>query len=188
MFEPGHIAVQSRCHSGQVSPTSARAGDGSSLRFPSVAGRTLLGVDLNLPADLPGDRTLVVVAFQRHQQSQVDLWIVRAIKAGVPATPRGQTQPMPLAVVEVPALSASWRPVRRFIDGGMTAGIGDPDVLARTITVYTDVGALRGSLDIPNDDDVWAFVVCRDGSILAQAHGDADDISWENVAAALLTN
>jgi hypothetical protein len=37
--------------------------------------------------------------------------------------------------VEVPVLSTGWRPARRLIDGGMTAGIGDPDVLARTITV-----------------------------------------------------
>lgn len=42
---------------------------------------------------------------------------------------------IPAAVVEVPALSNRWRPVRRFIDGGMTRGIGDPGVLARTIKV-----------------------------------------------------
>jgi hypothetical protein len=39
--------------------------------------------------------------------------------------------------------------VRRFIDGGMTAAISDPDVLARTITVYTDVAAFQRSLAIP---------------------------------------
>jgi len=155
-------------------------------RFPDVAGRTLLGVDVTLPQDLPADRTLAVVAFQRWHQSRVDLWIARAVAAGVPPTPRGQDGPMPTAVVEIPALSSRWRPVRRFIDGGMTAGIGDPDVLARTVTAYTDVDALRRALAIPNGEDVWAFVVTRDGTVLATSHGDPDEESWAPIAAALL--
>ena len=168
-----------------MDPTTTPEGAVPGIRFPAVAGRTLLGVGLTLPADFPGERTLVVVAFQRWQQSRVDLWIERAVEAGVPATTRGQEQPMPVAVVEVPALSVQWRPVRRFIDGGMTAGIGDPDVLARTITVYTDVNALRRSLAIPSGDDVWAFVVTRDGSVLAFGHGEPDDATWADIGAAL---
>lgn len=156
------------------------------MRFPEVAGRTLLGAELVLPRDFPADRTLAVVAFQRWHQSRVDRWIDRAVAAGVPATPRGLQQPMPVAVVEVPALATQWRPVRRFIDGGMTAGIGDPDVLARTITVYADMGAFRRALAIPSNADVWAFVVERDGSVLGRGHGDPDDLAWDPVATALL--
>lgn len=139
-----------------------------------------------LPSDFPADRTLAVVAFQRWQQSRVDLWIARAVAAGVPATTRGREQPMPVAVVEVPVLSTRWRPARRFIDGGMSAGIGDPDVLARTITVYADVGAFRRSLAIPSTDDVWAFVLTRDGSIHARGRGEPDDTAWDTIATALL--
>lgn len=93
---------------------------------------------------------------------------------------------MQVAVVEIPALSTQWRPVRRFIDGGMTAGIRDPDVLARTITVYTDVNGLRRALAIPDGSDVWAFVVTRQGEILAEGHGEPDDAAWNPVVAALL--
>lgn len=159
--------------------------EGRSLRFPEVRGRTLLGVDVALPRDLPAERTLAVVAFQRWHQARVDRWIERAVAAAVPATPRGHEGPMTVAVVEIPALSTQWRPVRRFIDGGMTAGIRDPDVLARTITVYTDVSALRRALAIPGAEDVWALVVTRDGSVLARGHGEPDDAAWEPVAAAL---
>jgi len=171
-----------------MSPTKPGTGEDPQDRFPEVAGRTLLGEDVALPADIPADRTLVVVAFQRGQQGQVDRWIDRAVAAGVPPTPRGQAAPMPVAVVEIPVLSSQWRPVRRFIDGGMTSGIGDPDVLARTITVYTDAGAFRSSLAIPSNADVWAFVVTRDGAIHARAHGDPDDAAWDPVAAALLAS
>ena len=138
-----------------------------------------------LPGDFPAERTMAVVAFQRWHQARVDRWIARAVAAGVPPTTRGATGPIPVAVVEVQVLSMQWRPVRRFIDGGMTAGIGDPDVLARTITVYTDVTTFQRSLAIPNSDDVHALVVSRDGAILARAHGDPDDVSWEAIVSVL---
>ena len=159
---------------------------GPRARFPPVAGRSLLGAKVALPRDSPADRTLAVVAFQRWQQERVDRWIARAVAAGVPPTTRGATGPIPAAVVEVPVLSIQWRPVRRFIDGGMTAGIGDPDVLARTITVYTDVAAFQRSLAIPNSDDVHALVVTRDGGILARSHGDPDDVAWDEIASVLV--
>ncbi len=154
-------------------------------RFPAVRGRSLLGADVALPGDFPGERTLAVVAFQRWHQARVDRWIARAVAAGVPPTTRGATGPIPVAVVEVPVLSIQWRPVRRFIDGGMTAGIGDPDVLTRTVTVYTNVSAFQRALAIPDSDDVHVFVVSRDGVILARGHGDPDDVSWEAIRSAL---
>ena len=138
-----------------------------------------------LPADFPADRTLAVLAFQRGQQSRVDRWIERAVAAGVPPTTRGATGSVPVAVVEVPVLSTQWRPVRRFIDGGMTAGIGDPDVLARTITVYTDVAAFQRSLAIKDSDDVHALVVDRNGTIIARGCGDPDDTSWSAITTGL---
>jgi hypothetical protein len=102
--------------------------------------------------------------------------------------PTGATGSVPVAVVEVPVLSTRWRPVRRFIDGGMTASIGDPDVLARTITVYTDVAAFQRFLAIPSSNDKQALVVDRDGAILARGCGDPDDTSWPTLAAGLLVD
>jgi hypothetical protein len=163
----------------------ARGDGGSPARFPAVRGTSLLGVEVALPGGFPAERTLAVVAFQRWHQTRVDRWIARAVAAGVPPTTRGATGPIGVAVVEVPVLSIQWRPVRRFIDGGMTAGIGDPDVLARTVTVYTDVAAFQRSLGIPDGDDVYALVVNRDGAILARGHGDPDDVSWEAIRSVL---
>ena len=90
------------------------------MRFPDLDGVSLLGEAKHLPADLPADPTLVLLAFRQRQQAQVDRWIARAGDA---------------PVVEIPCLGRQWRPVRRFIDGGMASSIGDPVVLARTITV-----------------------------------------------------
>ncbi|HEY5186404.1 MAG TPA: hypothetical protein VIM19_16235 [Actinomycetes bacterium] len=153
-----------------------------------MAGRTLLGVPLTLPTDFLAERTLAVVAFQRWQQARVDRWIDRAVAAGGPPTTRGVTGPVRVAVVEVPVLSTRWRLARRAIDGGMTAGIGDPDVAARTITVYTDVAAFQKALAIPGSDDVDVLVVTRSGTVLARGRGDPDDTAWAVVSTALLAS
>ena len=158
---------------------------GTAVRFPAVTGRSLLGRELALPRDFPAERTLAVVAFRQWHQARVDRWIARAVADGVPATPRGHAGALPAAVVELPVLATTWRPVRRFIDGGMTSGIGDPDVLARTITIYTDVGRFQRSLAIPGGDEVHALVVDRDGTILARGAGDPQDRDWEGILAAL---
>jgi hypothetical protein len=157
----------------------------ASARFPVVRGRSLLGVEVALPLDFPAERTLAVVAFQQGHQVTVDRWIARAVAAGVPATIRGAAGVLPVAVVEPPVLSTRWQLARRFIDGGMAAGIGDPDVLARTITIYTDLAAFRRPLAIADGSDVHALVVTRDGTILARARGNPDDASWAVIAAAL---
>jgi hypothetical protein len=157
----------------------------SPARFPAVTGRSLLGAELSLPRDFPAERTLAVVAFRQWHQARVDRWIARAVADGVPPTPRGLPGVLPTAVVELPVLATGWRPIRRFIDGGMTAGIGDPDVLARTITVYTDVGRFQRSLAIRGSEEVHALVVTRDGTILARGAGDPQDREWDDILAAL---
>jgi hypothetical protein len=162
-----------------------QGGAGTTAQFPPVIGRSLLGVETALPGGFPAELTLAVVAFQRWHQDRVDRWIARAVAAGIPPTTRGAAGLAPVAVVVLPVLSTAWRPARRFIDGGMTAGIGDPDVLARTITVYTNVAAFQRSLAIPGSEDVHALVVRRDGIILARGRGDPDDGSWAAVASAL---
>ena len=168
-----------------MAPVNTRDDLGATARFPAVGGRSLLGIEMALPRDFPAELTLAVVAFQRWHQDRVDRWIARAVAAGVPPTTRGATGLVPVAGVEVPVLATGWRTVRRFIDGGMTAGIGDPDVLARTITVYTDVAAFERSAAIPDSDDVHALVVRRDGAVLARGHGDPDDEQWEAIVSVL---
>lgn len=157
---------------------------GPGTRFPEVAGRSLLGRTFHLPGDLPAERTLVVVAFRQWHQACVDRWIARAVAEGVPPTIRGAAGRLPRAVLELPVLATRWRPVRRFIDGGMATGIGDPDVLARTITLYTDTDAFRRALGIPTDAEVHAFIVTPAGGILARSAGEPG-AGWGSVAAAL---
>lgn len=128
--------------------------------FPDVGGFVLSGRRVQLPRDLPSG--LIVVAFAMWHQRLVDDWIAWCQSAHVD-----------VPVVEVPVISRSWRWQRPFIDGGMIAGIRDRAVLARTITVYTDVGALCEALELPDTSTVAALVLDQ-GDVVACVRGPVD--------------
>lgn len=155
-------------------------------RFPSLAVRSLAGTDWVIPRDLPVPRTLVICAFKQWHQALVDEWIGWATtKAGVAPSPLGLAPDATTLVIEVPVLGQRYRPVRRFIDGGMTAGIRVPEVLARTFTAYTDVAAFSRAAGIATTETVTLFVVRPDGVVLAQVSGRPDVGGEQALAAAL---
>jgi hypothetical protein len=124
----------------------------------------------------------VVLAFRQGQQRDVDAWLSWAItECDVPARP----VPGPTACYEVPMLGRRWRLGRRVIDGGMASSIGDPVVLARTVTVYTDVSAALAPLDVEGFDTVRALVVSAAGDVHAHEVGPPGPQSRTRVRAAL---
>ena len=155
------------------------------MAFPDVDGRSLAGLDVRLPQDLPAARTLAVLAFQQWQQSSVDRWIARAEAAGIPGSPLDMSADDDTCVIEIPVLSTRWKLGRGFIDGGMASSIRIPRVLARTITVYTHVSAFQRMLGISGSDVVQACVVTPAGEVLARVPGDPTDAGWQVIAEAL---
>lgn len=155
------------------------------MRFPELSARSLLGVDKTLPQDLPAARTLVLLPFRQWQQRQVDAWITLA-EASDMAADLTLAGPFECAVIEVPCLSRRWGPARRFIDGGMSSGIGVPRVLARTWTSYSDVGAVQQGLGIVDSSQTWIGVVTPDGSVLEQALGEPSEAAWARISGVLL--
>ncbi len=162
-------------------------GGGADLpRFPDLEVRSLQGAEWVLPRDLPVPRALVICAFKQWHQSLVDEWIGWATaKAGVAPSPLGLDPGASSLVIEVPVLGRRFRPVRGFIDGGMTAGIRVPAVLARTFTAYTDVAAFCRAAGIVSTETVTAFVVRPDGVVLARVSGVPDVAKEALVAGAL---
>lgn len=156
------------------------------MEFPRVRGRSLAGLEVTLPEDLPAARTLVLLAFQQRQQGCVDRWIARAEADGIPGSPLDAGPAEETCVVEVPVLSTRWKLGRGFIDGGMASSIRVPRVLARTITVYTDVSAFQRVLGIPDSNAVQACVVNPEGGVLERVPGEPSDEGWAALRAALV--
>lgn len=133
------------------------------VRFPEVEGRSLEDRAVTLPSDLEGGLNLLAVAFHRTHQRGVDTWIplFRKLEAEVDG----------LAGYEIPTISGGWKPMRRFIDGGMKAAIPDPLTRRRTVTVYGDVDRVTDALGLTGRDEIAVVLCDRQGRVLWMTTG-----------------
>ena len=116
-------------------PGSAAVSDTASpigLRPPSVVGQSLDGASVRLPEDLAGAPAVLLVAYRRQTQRDVDLW-------------RGliEREAPEVRWLEVPTIASPvWRPLAGWIDGGMRGGV-PRDLWGNVVTLYRDARALR---------------------------------------------
>ncbi len=132
-------------------------------KFPQVIGDNLSGEEKTIPNDLDGEINIVIIAFQRWQQAWVDSW--------VPTLEQLKSQYPFLEYYELPTLRRLNFLARRFIDGGMRAGIPSEATRRRTITLYIDKASFKNALSIENEDSIYLYVLRRDGEILFQTSG-----------------
>ena len=133
------------------------------MEFPMLKVRDLEGLDHVIPDELPGGPHVIILAFQQWHQTLVDLWKphLEAIAGRHPGT----------EVWEVPSISRGYRLFRAGIDGGMRAGIPNPDVRRHTLTTYTDLNALADDLELPSLDTIYVFLVDCRGTVLWRTEG-----------------
>jgi hypothetical protein len=131
--------------------------------FPSVSGANLDREEFQFPRDFGGDFNLVIIPFQQYQQQIVNTWIPFAQETEV-TFPGFIYYELP-TIYEMPVLS------RTFINEGMRAGIPDQTARELTITLYLDKSKFKSALEIPNENDIYLFLVDREGEILWRTNG-----------------
>lgn len=129
--------------------------------FPQVTIKDLNGRQLSFPKRLPAERTMVLIAFKREQQSDLDTWI-NALGLKSPGAP---------AWIEMPVIANYGSIFRSFVDNGMRSGIVSKSDRARVFTLYADPSKFRSRLNLPTDRQVYVLVVNRTGAVLGQAAG-----------------
>ena len=149
------------------------------LRFPEIQAQSLDRERYDLPGDFEGRRNVAVVAFRREQQQMVDTWLPFLLAL--------EAERDDLRIYEIPAISRRWGPARRFIDGGMAAGIADRDACARTLTSYTNVGLVQQALGLPDDATIATVLTDRDGRITWMTTGAFTERAGADLGAALAT-
>lgn len=160
----GLLLVTALGHHVPTAPSSTNGVTGDSLRqFPRVEGRNLEGRPFSLPAGFEADYNVVLVAFRREQQADVDSWL--------PFLREQKVAERGVRVYELPTLNRSYRLMRGFIDGGMTRGIPERATREATITLYIDKGPFKKALAIAAEDRIITLVVARDGRVLWRADG-----------------
>jgi hypothetical protein len=133
------------------------------VRFPTVKGANLLRRKVALPADLEGELNILLVAFQRWQQSVIDTWVpfVRQLEE----TNQG------VIYYELPVIQRMNVLARTLINEGMRAGIPDRVARERTITLYVNKVAFRNTLELPDEEDIYILLVDREGKVLWKEEG-----------------
>lgn len=142
--------------------------------FPTVTSEDLNGRTLTLPQDLPGNPTIVFIAYKQAQQDTVDAW-VRSL--GLDAS-RGAE------FLEVPVVGRGARLMRSVIDNGMRSGITDTAMRARTVTLYESVSKINDPLGFSGRGEARVLVVARSGEVLYSTSGGPTSAGVQAVQAA----
>lgn len=145
--------------------------------FPQLEARNLNGRRLTLPSGLAGLRNVVIIAFRRWHQEQVDAWF--------PALDLLLAAHADLRAYELPMIASGYRLARPFIDGGMAVAIPSPAVRERTLTVYTDVPKVMAALQIASAETISTLLVDLGGQILWRSEGAYDTAKGAGLAQAL---
>jgi len=144
------------------SVTLPTAVSGSAHRFPRMEVKNLSDEIRTLPADFPAERTLLLIAFQREQQDNLDDWSAR-LKLRDPGSP---------AWLELPVIDDPGALLRWFVDVGMKNGIADKAGRDRVFSIYTPREEFIRHLGLPGTEQVHLVVADRSGNILCRASGD----------------
>ena len=137
--------------------------NGNVVLFPTVAGSNLERRRFRLPGDLEGELNWLILAFWQRHQGAVDTWM--------PLAKQLEERHPGFITYELPVIQSRSRVSQWFIDSGMRAGIPDPHVRSRTITLYLNKAPFLKSLEIDNDDAIQSVIVNRSGEVLWRTAG-----------------
>ena len=142
--------------------------------FPDLEADDLNGRTLSLPKDLPGQPTIVLIAFKRKQQSSVDAWVDR-----LDLLPEGGP-----AWIEMPVVGRGAAIFRSFVDKGMRAGITLEVMRGRTITIYSSRRAFNNALGIQSMKDIYVALVDPNGTVHILIQGDVSEEKMKKLRSA----
>jgi hypothetical protein len=144
---------------------AAANADAQTVVFPTIITKDLNGRTVTFPRDFPGQSTLVLIAYEREQQAQLDVWIdkLELKKADAPAW------------IEMPVIDDYGSLWRGAVDSGMRSGIVKEADRARVFTVYGSRTTFRANLKLPSTGDISILWVDRDGAIRYRVDGSFTD-------------
>lgn len=149
-------------------PAATAFAEGPAPRFPAITAESLARERIALPGGLAGTYNLVVVAYRRQQQADVDTWMP-ALGAIEKDDPRVRWYELPTIGKLTGVFVSPW------LDDAMRAGIPDAGQRARTITLYVDKQWFRAALGLPDSDDaIHLLLLDRQGLVLWRRDGRHD--------------
>jgi hypothetical protein len=133
------------------------------MNFPKIKAENLNKVEVEVPDQLEGDPRVLIVAFQQWHQRLVNSW-VPFLSTLTEKFPR-------FDFYELPTIRKMNFVYRRFIDGGMRAGIPSMDTRRRTVTLYIDKDPFKEALEINSEETISLFLIDSKGEVLWREEG-----------------
>ena len=121
--------------------------------FPSIQGNNLNKVKKIVPDDFVDRDLIVIVAFQQWHQPLVDESIENLEKDKLDLTHN---------IIEVPTIRKSTKLNEIYLDGVMRRAIKEDRIRNRTITAYIDKEEFKQSLEIPDEQSIYWFLIEKD--------------------------
>ena len=147
------------------------------LKFPIIKAENLNKEEVEIPSQLTGNPKLLIVPFQQWQQRVVDSWIPFLTQL---------TNDFPgFDFYELPTIRKMNFVYRRFIDGGMRAGIPSRDTRRRTVTLYIDKEPFKEVLNITTEDTIHLFLIDSQGNVTWYENGEVTRDKAESLTKAI---
>lgn len=123
-------------------------------RLPSVKGQALSRTVVKFPEDLAGSPAILMVAYRRGTQADVDRWTA-FLAERAPNTVR----------YELPTIAnIIWRPMAGWIDSGMRGGVPQ-EAWSSVVTLYDDASKLRDFLGDCGGYTAHMVLLDREGKV-----------------------
>ena len=134
------------------------------IKFPTIRAETLAGTKTILPDSAQGKITLIIIAFKRASQPQLDSWLKPFMEeyGGKPG----------FTFYEIPMLAWYWKLMGWMIDSGMRSGI-QKEKHKNVMTYYGDYSIYRRMLGLEDVTFGYAFLLDREGIIRWHERGYA---------------
>ena len=134
------------------------------IKFPQISAETLAGKKILLPDSAQGKITLIIIAFKREAQSQLDSWL-RPFMEEYGETPG-------FTFYEIPMLAWYWKLMGWMIDSGMRSGI-EEEKHKNVMTYYGNYTHYQRVLRLDDSTFGYAFLLDREGIIRWHERGYA---------------
>ncbi len=132
-------------------------------QLPVFMTQTLLHKPVDLPKDLPSDRTLAIITFQKNQRAHAEGWIEGLNLRNDPS----------ISWVRMPVINDPGTPNGRSeVESRLLQHYTADAERANLVPVFTDRARFVRSTGLNGTDQLYAVVVNRRGDVLARVEGE----------------
>lgn len=136
-------------------------------KLPSLSAKRLDQVPIALPHELPSERTLALVVFDKSQRAQAQTWV-----DGMRLQHDSSMPWVRMPVWDDPGDDIQRRRIERVL---MDRYPAEAD-RARLVPLFTDKQAFVRAANLPGTDQPVVLVIDRTGTVLARALGEYDPV------------